>query len=212
MYKIQSNSLAVLAKQVKPYACELSRIRGFFNGTSADMYLHLFDTQKGAVADGQVPLRWWPLYKTSPFGEYVENYVLTRGMFFIVSTTRATLTAATGGSTVDLFVDGNAFIDDSGWESAVGDYTTNVAGLAVYGSSSGPKRLVRLEVTPLTSAGAKRDHTADFCGRETVPAAFRKGHAGGRPNRRYCSNRHTGQHPGRRVVRRPRAFYEGGWC
>jgi len=142
-----TNELAVVAT----YPMQLTRIQGYFNGSTANRWLQLHDT-KTRPANTAVPLRSWPLYMTAPFDWNFQNDPLTlaNGCTLVVSTTQATYTD--GSDTMDVYVNGSSEFDATG-TSVVGDYTTAVQAQTVTASGT-PKTLLRIEVTSLSDAGA----------------------------------------------------------
>lgn len=142
--KIDSVSYAVASKVVKTFAMSVSRIRGY---SAANGWLHVFDLKavptSGAVV---VPKRSYPIYITAPFDVMLADEPLdfANGCVMAMSSVEGTYTAL--ASTMDLFVTGVSHIDDTGWTVA-GDYTTADEVLQVWADASGPKKLMRLEVS-----------------------------------------------------------------
>ena len=149
--RIESENLATAAVTIATYACRLTRVQGFFNGSAANRWLQLHDT-KTTPANAAVPLRSWPIYQTAPFDQNFQNDAieLTTGMTLVVSSTQATYTAS--ADTVDVYVNGYSDFDSTG-TAVVGDYTTAVTELNVTNTGT-PKTLLRIEVTALADAGA----------------------------------------------------------
>lgn len=143
--RIESESLTQNDVVVHTGAMNLTRLQGFFNGTTANRWLQLHDA-KSTPADTAVPLRVWPLYTTAPFDQNFQNdpIHLTTGCVLVVSSTQATLT--TSADTMDLFVNGESVVDTTGVSTA-GDYSTADEVLQVWADSAGPKTLLRLELT-----------------------------------------------------------------
>lgn len=142
--KIDSVSFAVSEKVVKNFAMSVSRIRGMKNAVN-DRYLLLYDVRYVAEITG-APKRAYPIYGTAPFDVLLadEQLDFLNGCVAVVSSTDATYTAS--AETVDLFVTGVSHIDDTGWVVA-GDYTTAAETLQVWADASGPKKLMRIEVS-----------------------------------------------------------------
>lgn len=149
--KIETESLAVVSVVVATYAMRVSRVQGFFNGSTTQRWLQLHDA-KAVPANGAVPLRSWPLYTTAPFDQNFQNdgVELAVGCTFVVSTTQATLTIS--ADTMDIYVNGTSEFDVTGAVYA-GDYTTPIESLNATPSGT-PKTLKRVEVTTLSDAGS----------------------------------------------------------
>lgn len=148
---IQHTALATAATTASLVACTITKIQGSKLAAN-DRYLQLHDT-KTTPSAAAVPVRVWPIYGTSPFGEafIVQPVSLSVGATFVVSTTQNTYTAT--AETVDITVDGNAAIDTSDWTS-IGDYTSGSANAEVWTQGNGPKTLTRIELTALSDAGS----------------------------------------------------------
>lgn len=146
---IDSVSYGVSTKVVKPFAMEVTRIRGF-NNSANDRWLLLYDVQSVAEITG-APKRAYRIYNSAPFDVMVEQspLVFKYGCVAVVSSTYATYTAA--ADTITLFVTGQSSIDDSGW-TEVGDITAVVGSLAVFDNSA-IKKLVRLRIKDLDGNG-----------------------------------------------------------
>lgn len=143
---IQHTALATAATTASLVACTITKIQGSKLAAN-DRYLQLHDT-KATPSAAAVPVRVWPIYGTSPFGEafIVQPVALTNGATFVVSTTQNTYTAT--AETIDITVDGNAAFDSTG-VSYAGDYTTARETLTVWNNAAGPKTLLRIEATDL---------------------------------------------------------------
>lgn len=146
---IQHTALATAATTASLVACTITKIQGSKLAAN-DRYLQLHNT-KTTPSAAAVPVRVWPIYGTSPFGEafIVQPVSLSVGATFVVSTTQNTYTAT--AETVDITVDGNAAFDSTG-VSYAGDYTTACESLTVWNDASGPKTLLRLEVTEISGS------------------------------------------------------------
>lgn len=150
--RIEHETLAAVSAVVATNSCTISNVHGFFNGTTANRYLQLHDA-KALPADTAVPMRVWPIYMTAPFEiTFIGDPIaLANGAVFVVSTTRATLTAS--ADTMDIFVNGVQTSDTTG-VSVAGDYTTLDEVLQVWADSAGPKRLLRIEYSNVSGGGA----------------------------------------------------------
>jgi hypothetical protein len=173
--RIESESLAVASKVVHTAAVSLAMVQGYFNGSTANRWLQLFDA-KALPANGTVPLRSWPLYMTAPFEQdfKTDHVSLLDGCVFAVSTTQATLTIS--ADTMDLYVNGTSPWDNTG-ASVVGDYTTTIGVdglLQIWADSAGPKTLLRLEVVDTAAGGDMyvQIHAGDTPSADTLVAAF----------------------------------------
>ena len=153
MSEIEYEALDVLSAVVRTNSCKLRSFHGVYDHASNNYFLQLFDA-KAVPTNGAVPKRRWPLYAAAPFGPFSDDLdiSLSVGMVFAVSSTEDTLTIAAAGNEIDLFVDGEAYVDETGW-TTVGDYTTGAAGLQVWAEADGPKKLTRLEFTYLSGGG-----------------------------------------------------------
>lgn len=170
--RIEYEGLALAVAPVSTAACNISKIHGF-KVAANDRFLQLHNT-KTTPAAAAVPLRVWPIYGSAPFGEgFIEdNIACSVGATFVVSTTANTYTAS--AETVDIFVNGDSSFDSSG-TSVAGDYTTADEVLQVWADASGPKKLVRLEVSDVaaTSGGVfVQVHAGDTPATDKIVASF----------------------------------------
>jgi hypothetical protein len=102
-------------------------------------------------ANATVPIRVYDLYQGAAFAwSFPDGLNFSNGLVFAVSTTEETLTIST--DKIELFVDAESPVDDTGW-SAAGDYTTGQPSVQVWADASGPKRLMRVELTYLSGGG-----------------------------------------------------------
>lgn len=153
---ITVTGIAVTAKQVTTHPTGVLRLRGNFNGTTADRWLQVFDAV-AAPADGTAPLiAAIPLYQSSPFFAEFEIGALQLkfGCYICVSTTQATKTLSSDTMDVTAELDVPEMPASS---TFVGDLTTGVTGLQVWTEAAGTttrKFLLSLEVdgTNLTTA------------------------------------------------------------
>lgn len=140
---------AAASDAAKTFALTVRGISGYFNG-AVNSYLLFFDA-KAVPANGTVPLRGFPIYPTAPFAQpWTEEFEVSNGLVWAVSTTLATLTIS--AETVDVFIEVDSAYDDTGTSTA-GDYTTAIEVLQVWASANGPKKLKRIEITPITGSG-----------------------------------------------------------
>jgi hypothetical protein len=110
---------------VSPLQLFIKRIRGVYSGSTSALYLQLHtgvqqsptDTNIVAPANGTVPIEEFQIAGTSNFNWDLSYDPATDAippMLLILSTTAGTLTAATGESLIDVFVDaevsGDAFL------------------------------------------------------------------------------------------------------
>lgn len=148
--------IGVTAKQISTHGVSVLRVRGTFNGSTADRWLQFHDANT-APADGTAPLiAAIPLPQSSPFFAEFEIGALpfSVGCYVCVSTTQATKTLS--ADTMDITVE----LDEPEYPtgtSFVGDLTSNVTGLQVWSEAAGAsarKKLYALEVdgTNLTTA------------------------------------------------------------
>jgi len=163
--RIEHEALATADTTVHTAALTISKIHGF-KVAANDRFLQLHNT-KTTPAAAAVPLRVWPIYGSAPFGEgfIADDISCSVGATFVVSTTANTYTAS--AETVDIFVNGDRIFDNTGVTTA-GDYTSAITERLVVASSSTPRRLLRLEFTSLSDAGA--DLYAKVFGSDTAVA------------------------------------------
>jgi hypothetical protein len=158
--RIEYEDLAAVSAVVNTSGTELTKIYGFFNGSTATRYLQLYDAkavpadnanEAAAVAAGLI--RTWPLYTTAPFEfDFVGDTIrLGSGCVLVISTTKDNLTASV--DTADFFVTGESSWNNAG-TTAVGDYTTDETEQEVWATGAGPKTLLRVEFTAVADAGA----------------------------------------------------------
>ena len=138
-------SIGAAALQVSKQPVNVLRVRGNFNGSTADRWLMLFDAIT-TPADGTAPaIAAIPLYQSSPFFAEFEIGALAfkHGCYACVSTTQATKTLS--ADTMDITVELDAPELPTG-ASLAGDLTTGVNSLSVWATANGPKKLLKLEV------------------------------------------------------------------
>lgn len=140
--RIEYEGLALAIAPVATDAVTISKIHGF-KVAANDRFLQLHNT-KGTPTTATI-LRVWPIYGSAPFGDgfVADDILCSEGATFAVSTTANTYTAS--AETVDIFVNGDAALNDTG-TSIAGDYTTADEVLQVWSHAAGPQKLVRLEV------------------------------------------------------------------
>lgn len=169
--RIEYEGLALAVAPVATDAITISKIHGFKTGLN-DRFLQLHNT-KGTPTTATI-LRVWPIYASAPFGEgFIEGDITcSEGATFAVSDTANTYTAR--AETVDIFVSGDGALDDTG-TTIVGDYTTNKEVLQVWADASGPKKLVRLEVSDETLGNGPffvQIHAGDVPDTDKIVASF----------------------------------------
>jgi hypothetical protein len=136
---IQIKGIAVASIQVAIEPVSALRVRGNFNGSTADRWLQFFNSEV-AAAEGAVPLfAAIPLYQTSPFFAEFELGAcpFTLGCYACVSSTQGTKTIS--ADTMDITVELDAPLKQAG-VTFVGDLTTGVTGLQVWSEASGVTR------------------------------------------------------------------------
>lgn len=176
--RIEYEGLALAVAPVATDAITISKIHGF-KVAANDRFLQLHNT-KTTPAAAAVPLRVWQIFGSAPFGEgFIEDDITcSEGATFVVSTTANTYTAS--AETVDIFVSGDGALNDSG-TSVAGDYTTPDEVLQVWADASGPKKLVRLEVSDaVASTGGVfvQIHAGDTPATDKIVASFPLADAG----------------------------------
>jgi hypothetical protein len=125
----------------------ITRVQGYFRGSTADRWLQLHDGTVVADLTGAVPMKSYYLPMTAPFSWDFDpgELVVTKGLVVAVSTTEGTLTLS--ADTMDCFcdVEPQSIIPED--YSVVGDLSTGVDFVTVWPSSSGPKNLYLVDYT-----------------------------------------------------------------
>lgn len=155
--KINSITQEALSSVVKNYGMSVVRIQGVFDGSGADHYLQLYDAKVLPANGDQSAIKKYEEVLSAGSRVFTEftDLKFANGCVLAISSTSGNLTVATGTNTFTGLVEGYSEINDTGW-SVAGDYTTAEDIQQVWADSAGPKRLVRLEFTTLTDAGADR--------------------------------------------------------
>ena len=155
--KINHIMQAKLSDVVKTFGMNVVCIQGVFNGAGADHYIQLYDAKALPANGDNATIKKYEEIVGAGAKVFIEltDLKFDNGCVFAISSTSGNLTVATGTDTFTGTLEGFTDINDTGW-TVVGDYTTPDDSLQVWADSAGPKRLVRLEFTSTSDAGADR--------------------------------------------------------
>lgn len=136
----------------------LMRVGGYFNTAGATDFYILVLNAIALPANGTVPVKSYQAQANFEFNAHIiEGVVCTTGCVIALSSTKDTLTIATaGGDTMNVMTDIEEY-ETKGVKptnTTAGDLTTAVVSRVIWSNATGPKKLVRLQVTETDAVAA----------------------------------------------------------
>lgn len=150
-------SIDVVAIQATTHPTSVLRVRGNFNGATADRWLQFFDSN-AAAAEGAVPIiAAIPLFQTSPFFAEFEIGALcfNVGCYACVSETQGTKTISSDKMDITIELDEPEYPTST---SFAGDLTTGVTDLQVWSEAAGATARKKLYSLEIDGGGLTGDH------------------------------------------------------
>lgn len=141
-----------IGQQVASHPVQVIKLEMRANAAlAAGCFWQVHDTDV-APSNGDEPLKAWPAYAgAADYKEFKRGELnLTRGLYLVMSTTEATLTAGTGSNKFAMVAAELTEAERPSGTSTAGDLTTPVYELAVWADAAGPKRLTRVQVEEST--------------------------------------------------------------